>query len=464
MSQRRMGVILGGVVLAVAAVSVPAYAQGPQRGNRGGFGGPGGPGGPGGGGPGGFMGRGGGPGGFMGPLGGFRGGSLVDLAGREPVAKEIKVTEEQKPQIQQLAQDSRAKRDRTMQQLRQRNERAQSEARNTRPNIPQAPRPNNNGGGFDSGFSGPAGFGNNPYGGNPADQGPSPAQLQQMADMQQRQAENMARMQGFQQMRQAMDSLQRETDQALAKILDKDQMTRLRQIQLQSEGPFAILTNEELAKKLGVTGEQFAEIRDVQGKVNEKRMQDMQQRRGVFQAAMESMRQQAAPAAGDQPGGQAGDQPDARRGGRGGGNFDREAFRKAMEQPEVKAALDQLQQHEQSLREQSYARVFKALDRRQSSTYKKMLGEPFDVNGMMRAMFAGPPQADNAAREKSLVDDKTDAPAAPAAAPADADADAPADAPPAEAKPDDATAEPAPAPDSRPNSLRARRGLGSARP
>lgn len=32
MSQRRMGLVLGGVVLAVAAISVPAYAQGQQRG------------------------------------------------------------------------------------------------------------------------------------------------------------------------------------------------------------------------------------------------------------------------------------------------------------------------------------------------------------------------------------------------------------------------------------------------
>jgi len=447
MSQRRMGVILGGVVLALAAVSVPAYAQGPQRGNRGG--GPGG-------------GPGGGRGGFTGGFGGRGGGSLVDLAGREPVQKEIQVTEEQKPQIQNLAQETRSRRDRTMQQLRQRNDQAQSRARNTRPNIP-IPQANNvpvNPGGYGD----VGGYGSTPFGGNVQNQGPSPAQLQQMAEQQQRQQERMVRMQGFEQMRQVMDGLQRQSDQSLAKILNKEQMTRLREIQLQMEGPFAPITNAELAQKLSITPQQRAEISDIQNQANQIRRQNFQQRREIFEAARNSAQPNAGAEAnaGGQP--NAGAQANGQQGGRGGrGNFDWGAIREAMQKPEVQAQLDQLQQHEASLRDQSYARVFKALDRGQASKFKKMLGQPFDTAGMMRSFFA-PRNGDSqqpadgeapAASANANADDDGDAPAVKAPAPAPAAETAPA--PAAEKAP-----APAPVPSNRRSSLRERRGLGPA--
>jgi len=431
MSQRRIGVILGGVVLAVAAVSVPAYAQGPQRGNRGGPGG-------------------GGPGGFRGGFG--RGGSLVDLATREPVQKEIQVTEEQKPKIEQLARDSRSQRERAMRQLRQRNDRARSQVRAARPNIPQVdPNAGNPGGGFGNDFGG---YGTSPYG-NVPNQGPTPAQLQQMAEMQQRQQERMVRAQGSEQMRQAMEGLQRQTDQSLAKILKKEQMTRLRQIQLQMEGPFAVLSNAELGQILQITPEQNVRLRDVQARDRQMRGQVGQERRAIFETIRDAMQTNAA------PGGQPNAQQAGERGGRG--NFDREAFREAMQRPEVQAQFDKIQQQEDTLRDRAYAGVFKELDRRQASTYKKLLGEPFDTNALRRGFFTDRSDDDQAderspeedeeaaeARSKALVDD-TD----------DADAGAPAAK--EEAKPAPTTA-PAPAPANRPTSLRERRGLGSARP
>lgn len=458
MSQRRMGVILGGVILAVAAVSVPAHAQGPQRGNRGGQGGPGG---------GGFAGGRGGA--FMGGFG--RGGSLVDLAGREPVQKEIKVTEEQKPKIQNLAQETRGRRDRTMQQLRQRSDRAQAQARGSRPVVPPvANAPVNQGGAYGGDIGG---FGSSAFGGNVQPQGPSPAQLQQMAEMQQQQQERMVQMQGREQMRQALDGIQRQSDQALAKILEKEQMTRLREIQLQMEGPFAILSNNQLAQTLSVTPQQFAEIRDVQTQDRQRQGQLMQQSRAIFEAARNAAQPDAGAqaAAGAQPGAQAGAQAGARPGGQPGapqggrGNFDREAFREMMQKPEVQAQLEQLQQRRDGLRQQAYAGVFKALDRGQASKYRKMLGEPFDTNAMMRSFFdraTGNAQqsADGAAAASAKADDDD----APTTKPADAD-DEMAPTPETEeapASPPGAESAPAPAPTNRRSSLRERRGLGPA--
>lgn len=459
MSQRRMGVILGGVILAVAAVSVPAYAQGPQRGNRGSQGDQ----------------RGGGQGGFNGGrAGGFgRGGSLVDLAGREAVQKEIKVTEEQKPKIENLAQETRSRRERTMQQMRQRNEREQTQARNSRPVVPPVVNaPVNQGGAYGGGDVG--GYGSTAFGGNVQNQGPNPAQLQQMAEMQQQQQERMVRMQGFEQMRQAMDGLQRQSDQALAKILEKEQMTRLREIQLQMEGPFAILSNNQLAQTLSVTPQQVAEIRDAQTQDRQRQGQLMQQSRSIFEAARNAAQPDAGAQAGAQPGAQAGGQPGARPGGqpgaqqgnRGGrGNFDREAFREMMQKPEVQAQLDQLQQRREGLRQQAYASVFKALDRGQASKYRKLLGEPFDTGAMMRGFldrFTGnAPQSTDGAAATPADDEDDDAPAAKPATPAGENAPAPE----AGAAPESASAAesaPAPAPTNRRSSLRERRGLGAA--
>lgn len=431
MSQRRMGMILAGVALALATISTPALAQGAQRGNRGGPGG----------------------------RGGFgRGGSLVDLAGRDIVQKEIKVTEQQKPRLQSLSQETRSQRDRIMRQLRQTSERAQSRVRNAQPNIPQVPNvPANPGGGFGAGFGGDfGGYGTSPYG--DANQGPNPAQLQQMAEMQrqqqQQQQERMIRNEGREQMSQAMQGIQRQSDQALAKILDKEQMTRLREIQLQMEGPFAVINNRELSQRLSITPEQNVRIRDVQTQDRQRRGQTMQQRRAIF----ESIRNSAQPNAGAQ-------QPNAQTEGRGGwANFDREAFREAMQRPEVQAQLDQLQEREANFRQLAYAGVFKELDRRQSSTYRKMLGEPFDTTAMMRSFFdRGPDDSEQSSDSAQADADDEDADDADDDAPAAKTPNQPAAAEATESTPAAESAPaPTPAPTNRRSSLRERRGLGPA--
>jgi len=243
-----------------------------------------------------------------------------------------------------------------------------------------------------------------------------------------------------------MQKLRKDEESALAKILDAKQMKRVREIGLQMEGPFAILHNQELAQKLGVTEEQYAEIQDVEQQANEKGRAIGQQMRTVMEKVRASMPQPP----------QNENQDDNGRGRRG--NFDREAFRKAMEDPEVKAATDKIGQQQAALRDQNFSRVFKALDRGQSSKYKQMLGDKFDTEGMIRGMFAGGPPGGPGGPAAPNAAPAT--PAAPANAPAAAAAAAPAPAA-ATAKPAAAAPKAASTP-ARGGSLRERRGLGSS--
>ena len=58
-----------------------------------------------------------------------------------------------------------------------------------------------------------------------------------------------------------------------------------------------------------------------------------------------------------------------------------------MEQPEVKAKMEETRKEREQLREREYAMVYKAMDRRQVSVFKKMLGKPFDVESVMGGGF-----------------------------------------------------------------------------
>ena len=71
--------------------------------------------------------------------------------------------------------------------------------------------------------------------------------------------------------------------------------------------------------------------------------------------------------------------------------FDPAAMQKIMEQPEVKAKMDESRKEQDQLREREYAMVYKAMDRRQVATFKKMLGKPFDVDSLMGGFFRGGP-------------------------------------------------------------------------
>ncbi|WP_337173154.1 hypothetical protein [Paludisphaera sp.] len=454
MTRGRLGLIAGGIAVAFALAAIPAMAQDQNRGGRrggppGGFGGPGGPGGFGRGGPG--------------------GGGLIDLAGREPIQEELKITEEQKAKIAKLAEEARARREKVLQPMREqlRNQMRQQEGRGGQ----QQPRGNQNRRGGNQGSNlpsaGPAatgvilrasyqpqdggygGFGVNPY---VQEQPVDPAMQQRMMQEQQRMMQNqqrmMQRMQGmqaFQQVRQAEQKLRKDEEAALAKILDAKQMKRLREISVQLEGPFAILSNEELAQKLSVNEEQFGRIREIQQK-------SMQSGRNAFQPMRELMEKFRAtqPQAQNQEG-------NAQNRGRGGfGNFDREAFQKFMDQPDSRAALEKMRDDQLARRDAEFSAVLKVLDRGQASKYRNMLGDKYDTTALMRGMFGGPrgpggPGGPPAGQPPAAGAAATAATPAPAETAAEA-------APKAEAA--KAETPKAAAPAGRGGSLRERRGVG----
>ena len=63
-------------------------------------------------------------------------------------------------------------------------------------------------------------------------------------------------------MREAMDELTQSAEASLGKILDKTQVTRLKQIQLQLQGPGAIL-REDMMEKLGIDESQIQMLDEV---------------------------------------------------------------------------------------------------------------------------------------------------------------------------------------------------------
>ena len=57
----------------------------------------------------------------------------------------------------------------------------------------------------------------------------------------------------------------------------------------------------------------------------------------------------------------------------------REAMQKFMEQPEVKAKMDDIQAQTDKIQKQLTSAVNRVLGKRQAALYKKMLGAPFDL-------------------------------------------------------------------------------------
>jgi hypothetical protein len=462
------------LVFALAAVAINSQAQPPSGGQRGGRGQ-----------------RGGGPGGLGGP--GGPDGNLIALAGNDAVQKELKLTDRQKAKVKQISDDQNKKRGEVFQQLRQQTDmakaqaaqQAQAEALQGGQIDPSVDARGSGAGNALAGALNSRGYQPQVYGGRVQGGQVDPALQQQVAQFRGRQAANAVQGQGFQIMREAMQELQQESESALAKVLDKNQVKRLKEIQLQVEGPAAVI-REDVAEKLEINEEQHAEIQTILNEANTARRQIMQKN---FQFMRSLMPNQPAggnpPAADGQPdpnapadaaataggaqGGQASQPGQDGRGGRGGrggangqnnrGGFNRKAMQKAMEQPEVKAKVDEAREEAQKeqaqLRDREYAMVYKAMDRRQVSVFKKMLGKPFDVESVMGGGFlrGGPGGRRNRANgnvNQTTAAAKADTAKTTPAANADSSAAS------------TTTTKPATTP--RRQSLRERRGLGGQQP
>ena len=128
-----------------------------------------------------------------------------------------------------------------------------------------------------------------------------PAVQQQAAQFQGRQAARAVQTQSREMMREAMQTLQQQAENELARTLDKNQAKRLKEIQLQVQGPGAVL-REDIAERLEIREDQHAEIQAVLAQANMARRDIMQKN---FQFMRSLVPNQAAggnpPAPGGQP-------------------------------------------------------------------------------------------------------------------------------------------------------------------
>jgi len=417
--------------IALAAIALNSLAQQPP--GRNGGGGP----------PGGGFGRGGFGGGFGGPGGGNN--SLLGLASNPAVQEDMKVKDKQKAQIKSLN-------DRYQQQMRelrtqmggffggpgqgggpqgkgQGRGRGQNQngAPNAQANAPggqaaggfgggvdgQVQDPNapavvqNQGGGFGGGGRGNRGNGNPNGPGGQID----PERAQQFAAM-----------------REATDELRQTAESSLGKILDKGQAIRLKQIQLQLAGPSAVL-REDMMDKLQIDESQVALIREVMGEHRVAQRETRKTRGDLMKAAFARLIP-ASPNNGqnDGNGGTGQNGGNGRNGGRRGGRFDPEAMKKVMDDPQVKAQMEEIEGQNEKIENMFASAVNKVLTRRQLTTYKRMLGAPFDRSKMTAG---GPPWGGprgngpgNQAKAKNGAAAATTAPTASAGSSDDEDAPA----------------------------------------
>ncbi|MGO9469075.1 MAG: hypothetical protein ACLQVF_33530 [Isosphaeraceae bacterium] len=401
MFRLRFSLISAALVLGLAALTLDSRAQGPgqgggQGGQRGGFGR---------GGPGGFGGFGGGPGG--------PGGSLLGLASNPAVQEDLKLEESQKTRLKSLSDLNQNK----SQELRtqfgmggpgQNGGGPGGQNRRGRGNGGGNGGGGNGGGGNGGGGGGgDGGFGGNGGGGGNANPGQAGGNGGQGGGNRggfggrggQRDPAAAAR---FQAMREAMDELRQSTEQALARILSRGQLNRLRQIQLQLEGPSA-LVRDEIAEKLNLDEFQVEQIRELMGERRQAQRQSFAARGNIFRQ-MRPNNQNAdggdnADDGGNNGGGNRrnGGNANANGANGNGGNGNRgnnrrpdpEAIRKFMEQPEVKAKMEEFRGEQEKLESQFAVAVNKVLSPRQRTNYKKMLGPPFDRSKMGGGPFGG---------------------------------------------------------------------------
>ena len=150
--------------------------------------------------------------------------------------------------------------------------------------------------------------------------------------------------------------------------------------------------------------EAMSEQRNVQREIGNARREAMQAIRDRFGPNLANNGQNGGNNGnGGNGGGNNGNGPG--RGGRGG--FNPEVMKKAMEDPQVKAQMDQFRQQGQKLENQFATAINKILTARQRSMFKRMLGAPFDRSQLAwggpggRGGNRNPAAAKNAATTKS---------------------------------------------------------------
>ncbi len=191
-----------------------------------------------------------------------------------------------------------------------------------------------------------------------------------------------------------MDQLRQESDASLSDILNKGQIARLRQIQLQLEGPRALI-RPDMIEKLNM--DEFT-VADIQQALTEERAAQREvgnAQRNFFRDVMKKV-QAEDQASGNSTGNQgqagaAGNNANNANGNRGNRRFNPELMKKAMAAPEVQERMKSLQGKQDEIRELASRAILGRLSKRQRGIYAKMLGAPFDRTKMGgRGPWGGP--------------------------------------------------------------------------
>ncbi len=379
MSRLRITFTTAGLLLALAALTLNSLAQPPGGGGgRGGRGG----------GPGGF----GGPGGPGGGFGGPGGSSLLRLASNEAVQAELKLKDKQKAQIKSLNE----KYGQQMQGIQGQmgfgpggQGRGGPQGKGQRGG--QNADPNNQGNGQGGQGGGGGGFGgggqgqdpNAPGGGGRRNRGNRDQNGQVVPEdpeVAAQRAEQRAAARSHGSGAEAMNELRLTAETSLGRVLDKVQVTRLKQIDLQRQGPDVVF-REDMIEKLGIDESQIEMLNEVRGGRREAQQETRKARGEMMRAVFQSINPtQGNNGQNDAIGGNGGNGQNGNRRNRGFDPAQREAFQKYMERPEIKAQSDQLKSQEDKLQSQYAAAINKVLTPRQRAIFKRMLGLPFDLS------------------------------------------------------------------------------------
>jgi len=181
-----------------------------------------------------------------------------------------------------------------------------------------------------------------PGGGPPGGGAPGGAPAAQPQDQAARDAEREAMRTA---MRENSENLQKQTDAALQKILKPEQFKRLRQIELQKEGPL-VVSRADVALALNLAPDQIDSIKMVIDQLNQGQSQVSSSRRELFSRNRTDNESEA----------------------------DRDARR--AKEAEKRQKLDN---DAKSLKDQAIAQVAKILSKTQKEHFNKMLGKAFDL-------------------------------------------------------------------------------------
>ncbi|WZP00089.1 hypothetical protein EP7_001706 [Isosphaeraceae bacterium EP7] len=168
----------------------------------------------------------------------------------------------------------------------------------------------------------------------------------------------------FAAMRVQMETMQKNGELALAKVLTPKQRKRLSEISLQVRGPMAV-NEPEIADKLLMDEEQRIAVKQI--------ADNKQQAQGeIWRAGFQGFGGRGG------PGGQGG-----RGQGGGGQGADRPPVDPAVQEQQQQqrmAAMHKIQAQTQALDKESIKSLGLVLNKRQKSALTKMMGEPFDLS------------------------------------------------------------------------------------